>query len=44
MSKPSVVRLRIPNELKSRLEAAAEKRGVSVNQYALYWLCCTNEN
>lgn len=38
MSKPSVVTIRIPNELKSRLEAVAHQQGVSVNQYALYVL------
>lgn len=36
MAKPSTVTLKMPKELKSRLEAAAEQQGVSLNQFALY--------
>lgn len=35
---PSVVTLRIPKDLKSRLEQAADQQGVSLNQFALYIL------
>ena len=38
MSKPSTVTLRIPKELKHRLEDAAKQQGVSLNQFALYIL------
>lgn len=38
MSKPSTVTLRVPKELKQRLEIAAKHQGVSLNQFALYIL------
>lgn len=38
MSKPSTVTLRVPRELKQRLEEAAQQQGVSLNQFALYIL------
>ena len=38
MAKPSTVTLRMPKELKNRLEIAAEQQGVSLNQFALYIL------
>lgn len=38
MSKPSIITLRIPKELKQRLTQMAERQGVSLNQFSLYLL------
>ena len=38
MSKPETCILRIPTDLKQRLERAAEREGLSLNQWALYSL------
>ena len=38
MSKTKIVTLRVPVELKSRLERAAKQQGVSVNNLANYFL------
>ena len=34
--KASVLTIRVPHELKERIEFAAEQQGVSINQFALY--------
>lgn len=36
MSKPSVLTIRVPADLKHRIEIAAEEQGVSTNQLAMY--------
>jgi hypothetical protein len=36
MSKASVLTIRVPTDLKSRIEVAADKQGVSINQLAMY--------
>jgi hypothetical protein len=36
MTKRSVLTIRVPEELKSRLERLADSQGVSLNQLALY--------
>lgn len=36
MNKPSVLTIRVPNELKKRISFMAEKQGVSINQLAMY--------
>jgi len=36
MSKPSVLTIRVPSELKHRLASVAEEQGVSINQLAMY--------
>jgi hypothetical protein len=36
MSKASVLTIRVPSDLKSRIEVAADKQGVSINQLAMY--------
>ena len=35
-TKASVLTLRIPNELKHKIEKMADKQGLSINQLALY--------
>ncbi len=36
MSKTNTITLRIPEELKRRIEKIAKKQGVSMNQFAMY--------
>ncbi len=36
MTKKNVLTIRVPEELKNRLERLADKQGVSLNQLALY--------
>ena len=36
MSKASVLTIRVPADLKQRIETAAEEQGVSINQLAMY--------
>ena len=36
MSKASVLTIRVPNDLKHRINSLAEEQGVSINQLALY--------
>lgn len=36
MSKKNVLTIRIPEDLKDRLERTASSQGVSLNQFALY--------
>ena len=36
MANPSVMTIRIPNDLKHRIEVVAEEQGVSLNQLAMY--------
>ena len=38
MSKTNTITLRIPEELKLRIERIAKKQGVSMNQFAMYAL------
>ena len=38
MSKTNTITLRIPEELKLRIEKIAKKQGVSMNQFAMYAL------
>jgi len=38
MSKPSVLTIRVPNNLKQRIEITAKEQGVSINQLAMYML------
>ena len=38
MSKPTVLTLRVPIDLKERISDLAEKQGVSLNQFAMYML------
>ena len=38
MSKPSVLTLRVPASLKSRIAELATQQGVSLNQFAMYML------
>lgn len=36
MPKPSVLTIRVPSDLKHRIELVAEEQGVSINQLAMY--------
>lgn len=36
MSKASVLTIRVPSDLKHRIELVAEEQGVSINQLAMY--------
>ena len=36
MANPSVMTIRVPNDLKHRIEVVAEEQGVSLNQLAMY--------
>ena len=36
MTKPTVMTIRVPEELKERIENTASLQGVSINQFALY--------
>jgi len=36
MSKASVLTIRVPADLKNRIEVAADRQGVSINQLAMY--------
>jgi hypothetical protein len=36
MAKASVLTIRVPADLKQRIESAAEEQGVSINQLAMY--------
>lgn len=36
MSKPSVLTIRVPSDLKHRIEITAQEQGVSINQLAMY--------
>lgn len=36
MGKPSVLTVRVPSDLKHRIDVVAEEQGVSINQLALY--------
>ena len=38
MTKASVMTVRMPNELKHRIEVVADEQGVSLNQLAMYML------
>lgn len=38
MNKTNVITVRIPEELKQRIERIAKKQGVSMNQFAMYAL------
>ncbi len=36
MNKNSVLTIRVPNQLKHKIELISEKQGLSINQFALY--------
>jgi len=36
MAKPSVMTIRVPNDLKHKIELLADEQGLSINQLALY--------
>jgi hypothetical protein len=36
MSQPSVLTIRVPRDLKKRIETTAKEQGVSINQLAMY--------
>ena len=38
MNKKNILTIRIPEELKNRIEKTASEQGVSINQFALYVL------
>ena len=37
----SVMTVRVPKDLKARIEKAADKQGVSMNQFAIYGATCS---